>query len=307
MSFKTSIQKSSRKAPKTFVNSEEFNLSDNSQLLFYPDVKLYVSCIPYDFTQAKLFDAFQQFGKVKNCYICNDHRRGEHLFGFVIFYEKESALKAAQMKNINIGPYTLKVKPTKEKPANILKKTSPKEQRRCIPKKKKTHKIHIAAKEIEGGSSRLVWTSRFGQNAVLSENIEARGNSNLAYSPNFNDFKDCHPQSSLINPYWSPIEEETRFIKSLRLTFMVKQNHTKDNTFFRKAGHIMNSQTDIQQEQGISFLNHELNHSNGVSSWSSSAYQLRDEDIGGSSSQHLSTVHRCMKSTPLCLCSSHYN
>lgn len=83
--------------------------------------KVYISNIPAFITDELITSIFEQFGPVRNAYVCSSKRKGKFLYGFASFYEEDAVQRCLKNGVVPYQGYKMSVKIASERPETVSK------------------------------------------------------------------------------------------------------------------------------------------------------------------------------------------
>lgn len=84
--------------------------------------KVYISNIPAFITDELITSIFEQFGAVRNAYVCSSKRKGKFLYGFASFYEEDAVIRCLRYGVVSYKGYKMNVKMASERPETVSTK-----------------------------------------------------------------------------------------------------------------------------------------------------------------------------------------
>ena len=94
----------------TVANKKQPKRSKNQNGGEIDRFKIYVSNVPADMTDDRFKVIFEQFGPIRNAYVCSSKRKGRFLYGFVSFEEISSAKKAVEAQKVVLKKACMTIK-----------------------------------------------------------------------------------------------------------------------------------------------------------------------------------------------------
>lgn len=110
--------------------------------------KAYLSGIPHDMKSGEMLKLLECFGSIKSSYICKKNKKGNYLFGFVIYEKYQSFIDAICERKILYNNHWIRIKPPGDFNSNEKKLIATKIDKKVEDAKIQTKEMFWSINEV---------------------------------------------------------------------------------------------------------------------------------------------------------------